>query len=175
MGSDLRRIERLLDSSRAIVSRLPDPVSWESKPSPFNGLVVGAIQSGKTESMIGVSAVALDQGYKMIIVLTGNKEDLRKQTAKRFNRQLMGQSNRVGRVWTIESARGPGHLGGYAPSYDLDATSDQGRAFKIANALRGGQPIQIVVKKEVANLESVGVPSHRFVRLHSRMEHRSTR
>ena len=156
LGSDVRRIEKLRDSSHEIVAHLPDPVSWGSKPSPFNGLVVGAIQSGKTESMIGVSALALDQGHKMIIVLTGNNEDLRKQTAKRFNRLLMGQSDRVGHVWTIEDARGPGPLGGYAPSYDLDATADRGRAFKIANTLRGNQAIQIVVKKEVSNLESVG-------------------
>src|ERR1043166_325235 len=85
----------LARSSRGIAALLPDPTKWGARPNPFKGLVVGAIQSGKTSSMIGVAAVAMDQGYRIIVVLAGGKDDLRRQTARRFNTQLLLQSDRI--------------------------------------------------------------------------------
>lgn len=158
-GADSRRIETLQQSSQEILSHLPDPMSWESNASPFKGLVVGAIQSGKTESMIGVSATALDQGYKIIIVLTGNNEDLRRQTALRFNTSLLGQSDRkvgIGNVFTMRDRRGPGPLGGYAPRYSVDATYNLALSGEIDKYLRRNEPVVVVVKKDVSNLEAAG-------------------
>ena len=51
--------------------------------------VVGAVQSGKTASMIGVVAKAMDKGFQIIVVLAGSKNSLRNQTSQRFNKELL--------------------------------------------------------------------------------------
>jgi hypothetical protein len=153
------RLENLRTSSSEIVDRLPDPENWTSSASLFTGLVVGAVQSGKTESMIGVASTAIDRGFPVVIVLTGNNEDLRRQTALRFNTQLLGQSDpKFGQsgVRTIEGSSGPGPLGGYAPPYFRDTNDNDSLAVSFARYLRRGEPIVITVKKDVANLESLG-------------------
>ena len=48
------------------------------------GLLYGRIQSGKTVAMITFSALAIDNGFRIIVVLTSNFVELVKQTAERF-------------------------------------------------------------------------------------------
>ena len=67
--------------------------------------VIGEVQSGKTASMIGLAAKGLDSGFKIIIVLAGHQNDLRNQTAKRFNKDLLLVSEKIGHentYWTID-------------------------------------------------------------------------
>lgn len=52
------------------------------------GLVMGAVQSGKTASMLGVLALALDQGVDIVVVLAGTRTSLWEQTYRRLNDQL---------------------------------------------------------------------------------------
>lgn len=79
--------------------------------------VVGAIQSGKTASMIGVVAKAMDDGFQIIVVLSGSKNTLRNQTALRFNKELLGLSEgtqdnaRAPMIWT-DVLPPPGQAGG---------------------------------------------------------------
>lgn len=54
--------------------------SWDRR-----GLVYGHVQSGKTANYVGLINRALDHGYKIIIVLTGMTEDLRRQTQERID------------------------------------------------------------------------------------------
>ena len=58
------------------------------------GLVVGYVQSGKTANFIGLLARAVDVGYKLIIVLTGTKEKLRRQTQKRIKKDLCSYNHK---------------------------------------------------------------------------------
>jgi len=51
-------------------------------------LVVGYVQSGKTMSFTGLTALALDNGYRMVIYLAGTKNNLLEQTTKRLTRDL---------------------------------------------------------------------------------------
>ncbi len=146
-------------SSCTIVELLPDPQAWGDAPTPFKGLVVGAVQSGKTASMIGVSAVALDQGFKLIIVLAGLKDDLRRQTARRFNAQLLRQSDPVegaDGVATLDAPVGPGPLGGFALNYYFDANFVPTLQIQMERALNRGEPCVIVVKKNAASLRELG-------------------
>lgn len=54
-----------------------------------SGLVMGAVQSGKTASMFGVAAKAMDaRAADVIIVLAGTRISLCKQTMERFEQQL---------------------------------------------------------------------------------------
>jgi hypothetical protein len=48
------------------------------------GLLYGRVQSGKTVAMIALSAAALDNGFRVIVVLTSDNVKLVEQTAKRF-------------------------------------------------------------------------------------------
>lgn len=54
------------------------------------GLAIGEVQSGKTANYIGVLNKALDVGYKLIIVLGGHTNDLRRQTQERIDADLLG-------------------------------------------------------------------------------------
>jgi len=48
------------------------------------GLLYGRVQSGKTVAMIVTSALAIDNGFRVIVVLTSNNVKLVRQTADRF-------------------------------------------------------------------------------------------
>lgn len=54
------------------------------------GLVIGDVQSGKTANYIAVMNKAADAGYKIIILLTGTIEKLRKQTQERVDKGFIG-------------------------------------------------------------------------------------
>ena len=54
-------------------------------------LVVGYVQSGKTMSFTGVTALALDNGYRVVVYLAGSKNNLLNQTAKRLEKDLIGK------------------------------------------------------------------------------------
>ena len=57
------------------------------------GLVVGYVQSGKTANFTGVTAKAIDAGYRLVIVLAGTLNLLRAQTQRRLDMELIGQEN----------------------------------------------------------------------------------
>jgi hypothetical protein len=54
------------------------------------GMVVGSVQSGKTANFNGVINSSIDMGYRLIIVLSGIMEDLRSQTQKRIEMEVLG-------------------------------------------------------------------------------------
>jgi hypothetical protein len=58
---------------------------WERR-----GLVYGHVQSGKTANYIGLVNKAFDVGYRIVIILTGMTEDLRRQTQDRVNSGVIG-------------------------------------------------------------------------------------
>ena len=71
-----------------IVNRLGDP----NKAGPWKrkGLVIGDVQSGKTANYTSVCNKAVDAGYKIIIVLAGRTNTLRRQTQKRLESDFVG-------------------------------------------------------------------------------------
>ena len=82
-------IESLDLASDEVMERLADPLD----PAPRRGLVVGHVQSGKTANFTGVIAKAIDQGYRLVIVLAGMQEPLRRQTQRRLDMELLGRPN----------------------------------------------------------------------------------
>ena len=52
-------------------------------------LVVGYVQSGKTMSFTALTALAKDNGYRVIIYLAGSKNNLLEQTANRLEKDLI--------------------------------------------------------------------------------------
>lgn len=69
------------------------PEEWSFRRSR-TGLVMGSVQSGKTASMLGVSALAIDHGLDIIVVLAGTRLSLWRQTYERLLQQLdTGEEN----------------------------------------------------------------------------------
>ena len=71
------------DQSSQILSLCINPSSNIEKLRS-TGLVIGQVQSGKTLSMTAVSAMAGDNGYGIVIVMSGSVSPLSNQTAKRL-------------------------------------------------------------------------------------------
>lgn len=85
LGWTADRIEPVDHASSKVIAQTPRPEtdSWTSK-----GLVVGYVQSGKTTNFTSVIAKAADVGYKLVIVLSGIHNGLRRQTQERLDTQL---------------------------------------------------------------------------------------
>jgi hypothetical protein len=81
---------RFLDfSTDDVISRLSDPSRRELYP--VKGLVMGYVQSGKTSHFNGLIAKAADAGYRLIVVLAGTLDILRKQTQRRIDKDIVGR------------------------------------------------------------------------------------
>ncbi|POX44213.1 Z1 domain-containing protein [Streptomyces sp. Ru72] len=78
-------------ASDAVVERLADPTRAEAYQA--KGLVVGYVQSGKTANFAGVIAKAVDEGYRLVVVLGGTLNMLRAQTQRRLDMELVGREN----------------------------------------------------------------------------------
>ena len=63
------------------------------------GLVVGYVQSGKTQSFTALTALARDAGYPLVVLLAGTKKILHRQTADRLKQDL--QKNGGERQWIL--------------------------------------------------------------------------
>jgi hypothetical protein len=62
---------------------------------PIIGAVVGSVQSGKTATMIGLTGRLFAQGFDVVTILTGLRNDLRYQSARRFYRDLLDSGERT--------------------------------------------------------------------------------
>ena len=80
-----------------IVKSLKDETYNEE---PFKGLVVGNVQSGKTNNMEGVIAAAGDNGINLFIVISGIVTNLKDQTRKRFIEDIRELKN-LNLNWTF--------------------------------------------------------------------------
>lgn len=81
-------IEEVKKSTLSILEGFGNPMG--SKPFFKRGMVVGSVQSGKTANFNGVINSSIDMGYKLVIVLSGIMEDLRSQTQKRLEKEVLG-------------------------------------------------------------------------------------
>ncbi|RKG73064.1 hypothetical protein D7V88_37080 [Corallococcus terminator] len=64
----------------------PNGTGLATGQAPFKegcptGLLYGRVQSGKTLAMITTAAMAIDNGFKVVVVLTSDNVSLVKQTA----------------------------------------------------------------------------------------------
>ena len=87
---DNESVKEITNTSAEILSKCIDPHN-PVKNDESTGLVIGEIQSGKTLSMTSVSAMAKDNGFGIIIVMSGNVTPLASQTAERIMGELEGR------------------------------------------------------------------------------------
>jgi hypothetical protein len=136
---ELSALRSLDDSSDRILRQLAPP---STDHFDIRGLVLGFVQSGKTANYTAVIAKAADAGYRLVVVLSGIDNGLRRQTNSRLKRELVGYpDNRstavrmppMGDQWH-EFTRDDLH-GDFQPGFANHA------------ALQGSQPVLLVVKK----------------------------
>lgn len=84
------------EASDDIIGNIADP-DWALDPLRQNstfacrGLVVGYVQSGKTTTINLTTAKAIDAGYRLVIIMSGMTNLLRKQTQRRLDKEVIGK------------------------------------------------------------------------------------
>jgi hypothetical protein len=129
--------------------------SWKRR-----GLVVGDVQSGKTASYAALICKAADAGYRMVVLLTGTLENVRRQTQERLDAAFVGLDSRdfltVGQIGR-KTHVGVGLLdrrrdGIVFTSRDSDFRKNTASALNISlGAVK--EPVLVVSKKNTKVLE----------------------
>jgi hypothetical protein len=83
------RSEEVLGSLDAASTKIVSLLQPPGVAVKTRGLVVGYVQSGKTENFTAVIAKAADVGYRFFIVLSGMNNALRNQTQERLNKDII--------------------------------------------------------------------------------------
>lgn len=93
---DKRWADNVVNTLDGVGDGILDLLGNPSEQGPWKrkGLVLGDIQSGKTSNYIALINKAADAGYKLIILLTGTLESLRKQTQERIDEGFVGLNSR---------------------------------------------------------------------------------
>jgi len=147
-------VQSLSDVGNNILGLLQDPTSegsWDRR-----GLVIGHVQSGKTANYLGVLAKAADAGYKLIIVIAGVHNNLRRQTQERIDEGFLGRSsdpeNRrligVGRM--IERYPHPATITNIHD--DFSKATSKKSTWEINDF---SKPLILVIKKNVSTLRNL--------------------
>lgn len=118
----------------------------------IRGLVVGDVQSGKTSNYIGLLTKAADAGYKVIFILTGTIESLRKQTQIRVEEGFVGyDSTNAQDVGVGRGDRTPKTF--TSRKKDFAAADDQNTTYRISDY--SSEPMIFVIKKNASVLTNV--------------------
>lgn len=137
-------VRSLDESTDNILAQIADP---DTESFDIRGLVLGYVQSGKTANFTALIAKSADVGFRLVIVLSGLDNGLRRQTQIRLNKELAGYAdNRPGAV----------RLPPMGEQWHQFTTEDFDGDFRPGNAnhsaLQGSQPVLLVVKKNGAVL-----------------------
>lgn len=81
-------------------------------------LAFGYVQSGKTMSFTGVTALAIDNGYRIIVYFTGTKNNLLEQTANRLKKDF-GKVRALHDMYKIHVNPGLSDVGDILGHYNL--------------------------------------------------------
>ena len=125
----------------------------------YRGLCIGDVQSGKTSTYIGLINKAADAHYRVIILLTGTIEKLRRQTQQRIDEGFIGLDSYA---FTLEKDNVQVGVGAIDPNTSgwavTSTTSDfnAATAKKIVGQLNNiSAPVILVLKKNKSVLEKL--------------------
>ncbi len=155
-------IEQIERNTRDILSMCANPnASLNAIDSKKKGLVIGDVQSGKTANFLALINLAIDYGYKMIIVLSGITEYLRRQTQKRVDSGVIGAISGTINSYDIKYI-GVGERDDYPNYYAIPLTTDNVDFIKFVKSHSNfapadtTKPIIIVGKKNSSVLTQIG-------------------
>ena len=92
--------ENLINESALILSQCVNPVD---KIGSTTGIAIGYVQSGKTMSFTTLTALAIDNGFRIVIYFAGIKNNLLEQTTKRLKKDLLTDSDNARRFKVYHS------------------------------------------------------------------------
>jgi hypothetical protein len=143
-----------------VLDRLGDPndtSAWSRR-----GMVVGHVQSGKTQNYTGLICKAADAGYRLIVVIAGIHNNLRNQTQARIDEGFIGRD--TGRLAHVNKAQRQKLIG-------VGQFDQRGFPVSLTNTLRDfnkmtattftaqlGQfnvPVVLVIKKNSSTLKNL--------------------
>lgn len=102
-GLVLQKLDQFTDTVLDLVGNPQDPGSWNRR-----GLLIGDVQSGKTQNYVALMNKAADAGFRLIIVLSGNTEYLRRQTQERVDEGFIGRDTAgAAKLGSSQVARDP--------------------------------------------------------------------
>ena len=100
LDSDER--DNLINETTEILSQCVNPINTIGSTT---GIAIGYVQSGKTMSFTTLTALALDNGFRIVIYFAGIKVNLLEQTTKRLKKDLHtdGDNARLFKVYQSPS------------------------------------------------------------------------
>ncbi|MBQ5610286.1 MAG: hypothetical protein IIU83_01670 [Fibrobacteraceae bacterium] len=136
-------------------------------------LVVGYVQSGKTMSFTALTALASDNGYRVVIFLAGTKNNLLDQTSKRLEKDLINNQQDNINHYKIHSNPKPSDVDDIAGHIDssqkpiilipvlkqyqhIDDLTDMVSKFEFKEAMQGETVLIIDDEADQASLNSYG-------------------
>lgn len=122
------------------------------------GLIIGDVQSGKTATYSGLICKAADAGYKVVILLAGITESLRRQTQERIDEGIVGYTAKKVLKKVIKEHVGVGSSGKTinATSFTSCVKDFVSETDKIATSLSSQNALVLfVIKKNVSVLQKL--------------------
>lgn len=86
-------VDMTFSNAARILSHCPNP--YGNGQFSKTGIIIGKVQSGKTSNFISVLALALDNDYKVAVVLGGNTKDLLTQNAVRIQNSFNVETDKL--------------------------------------------------------------------------------
>ena len=162
LEEDLHRpssiVSKIDEVSDKIVDLAGDPKAKSGLQR--RGLIIGDVQSGKTANYIAVMNKAADVGFKVIILLTGTVESLRRQTQERVDEGFIGRSSkeylrRNGK--TVQKGVGRKDSSRFATGFTTEASDFKTSTVRSMNAsLKNmSEPVVFVLKKNARTLQNL--------------------
>lgn len=134
---------------------LGNPNDALDKPRLRRGLIIGDVQSGKTATYTGLICKAADAGYKVVILLTGITENLRRQTQERIDEGIVGITlKKEGKIEKYPRV-GVGLDNKQIRATSVTSTLNDfvGNCNKITMSLANNSLVLFVIKKNVSVLQ----------------------
>ena len=138
-----------------IMNCLGNPNDVMDKPRLRRGLIIGDVQSGKTATYTGLICKAADAGYKVVILLTGITENLRRQTQERIDEGIVGMTlKKEGKIEKYPRV-GVGLDNKPIKATSVTSTLNDfvGNCNKITVSLANNSLVLFVIKKNVSVLQ----------------------
>lgn len=138
-----------------IMNCLGNPNEALDKPRLRRGLIIGDVQSGKTATYTGLICKAADAGYKVVILLTGITENLRRQTQERIDEGIVGITlKKEGKIEKYPRV-GVGLDNKQIKATSVTSTLNDfvGNCNKITMSLASNSLVLFVIKKNVSVLQ----------------------
>ena len=147
-------IKTLDDDTDSVMNNIGNP---NDNGFDIFGMVVGHVQSGKTMNYSSLICKAADAGYKFIVVIAGDKNNLRNQTQKRINeyfigKDAVGNSVGVGISDKNDRAKMPVSLTTQHKDFNKQDARTNSQGINFDNVVT---PIVLVIKKNYRTLENV--------------------